>query len=99
MDSGEQRLKALGYKQELRRDFTLLSNTAISFSIISTLLGITGGMLPAPSIAEVANRRHISVIHVTEKPCFLWIEQGPCQLPTTMEAPQLQCGDGSPYPL
>lgn len=42
MDSGEERLKALGYKQELRRDFTLVSNTAISFSIISTLLGITG---------------------------------------------------------
>ena len=42
MDSGEARLKALGYKQELKRDFTLVSNTAISFSIISTLLGITG---------------------------------------------------------
>lgn len=44
MDSGEQRLAALGYKQELRRDFTLVSNTAISFSIISTLLGITGAI-------------------------------------------------------
>ncbi len=42
MDSGEARLKALGYKQELKRDFTLVSNAAISFSIISTLLGITG---------------------------------------------------------
>jgi hypothetical protein len=45
MDSGEERLKALGYKQELRRDFTLVSNTAISFSIISTLLGVTGACL------------------------------------------------------
>ncbi|KAK9918140.1 hypothetical protein WJX75_001594 [Coccomyxa subellipsoidea] len=44
MDSGEERLKALGYKQELRRDFTLVSNTAISFSIISTLLGVTGSL-------------------------------------------------------
>lgn len=44
MDSGEARLKALGYKQELKRDFTLASNTAISFSIISTLLGITGSL-------------------------------------------------------
>ncbi|CAL5228608.1 g11771 [Coccomyxa viridis] len=44
MDSGEARLKALGYKQELKRDFTLVSNAAISFSIISTLLGITGSL-------------------------------------------------------
>ena len=42
VDSGEQRLSALGYKQALRRKFTLVSNTAISLSIISTLLGITG---------------------------------------------------------
>jgi hypothetical protein len=48
MDSGEARLKALGYKQELKRDFTLVSNTAISFSIISTLLGITGDGLSNP---------------------------------------------------
>ena len=48
MDSGEARLKALGYKQELKRDFTLVSNTAISFSIISTLLGITGDSLDIP---------------------------------------------------
>jgi hypothetical protein len=71
MDSGEQRLKALGYKQELKRgsfrcrrfmpcrvlfaiqpshmvyaaaDFTLVSNAAISFSIISTLTGVTGSL-------------------------------------------------------
>ena len=42
VDSGEQRLQALGYKQALSRQFTLISNTAISLSIISTLLGITG---------------------------------------------------------
>ena len=48
MDSGEARLKALGYKQELKRDFTLASNTAISFSIISILLGITGDSLSTP---------------------------------------------------
>ena len=50
MDSGEARLKALGYKQELKRDFTLVSNTAISFSIISTLLGITGICRPLSAI-------------------------------------------------
>jgi hypothetical protein len=31
-----------GYKQELKRDFNLFTNTAISFSIISILTGITG---------------------------------------------------------
>ena len=30
-----------GYKQELRRDFNLFTNSAISFSIISILTGIT----------------------------------------------------------
>ena len=46
MDSGEERLKALGYKQELKRDFTLISNAAISFSIVSSLTCITGAGLP-----------------------------------------------------
>ena len=52
MDSGEERLKALGYKQELKRDFTLVSNTAISFSIISTLTGITGKPCANPSAMD-----------------------------------------------
>ena len=30
-----------GYKQELKRDFNLFTNSAISFSIISILTGIT----------------------------------------------------------
>ena len=54
MDTGEARLKALGYKQELKRDFTLVSNTAISFSIISTLLGITG-ICRSPSATHAAS--------------------------------------------
>eukprot|EP00891_Asterochloris_glomerata_P001109 jgi/Astpho2/1109/e_gw1.00020.5.1_t len=41
-DSGEARLAALGYKQELSRGFSLWTNCAISFSIISVLTGITG---------------------------------------------------------
>lgn len=97
MDSGEERLKALGYKQQLKRgdyrclkqtiafvsylfiavlsssgtssekevirlthrcaaDFTLVSNTAISFSIVSSLTCITG-MPPALSCIKVPSRR------------------------------------------
>ncbi|MCO5608156.1 hypothetical protein L7F22_062362 [Adiantum nelumboides] len=40
-DSGQQRLKELGYKQELKRDLSVLSNFAFSFSIISILTGVT----------------------------------------------------------
>ncbi|XP_072950745.1 amino-acid permease BAT1 homolog isoform X3 [Typha angustifolia] len=40
-DSGHARLKELGYKQELKRDLSVLSNFAFSFSIISVLTGIT----------------------------------------------------------
>ncbi|XP_044494433.1 amino-acid permease BAT1-like isoform X2 [Mangifera indica] len=40
-DSGNARLNELGYKQELRRDLSMLSNFAFSFSIISVLTGIT----------------------------------------------------------
>ncbi|KAF2310914.1 hypothetical protein GH714_018393 [Hevea brasiliensis] len=41
LDSGAVRLKELGYKQELRRDLSVFSNFAFSFSIISVLTGIT----------------------------------------------------------
>uniref|UniRef100_A0A1D1YJJ7 Putative amino-acid permease C15C4.04c n=1 Tax=Anthurium amnicola TaxID=1678845 RepID=A0A1D1YJJ7_9ARAE len=41
MDSGHVRLHELGYKQELKRDLTVLSNFAFSFSIISVLTGVT----------------------------------------------------------
>ncbi|BDA43078.1 Amino-acid permease BAT1 [Coccomyxa sp. Obi] len=44
VDSGQARLAALGYKQELKRDFNLFTNSAISFSIISILTGITGSL-------------------------------------------------------
>ena len=40
--TGEARLAALGYKQELKRDFNLFTNTAISFSIISCTSGVVG---------------------------------------------------------
>ncbi|XP_004497027.1 amino-acid permease BAT1 homolog [Cicer arietinum] len=40
-DSGNARLNELGYKQELKRDLSVLSNFAISFSIISVLTGVT----------------------------------------------------------
>ncbi|KAL5553834.1 hypothetical protein UlMin_041235 [Ulmus minor] len=41
LDSGHSRLNELGYKQELKRDLSVLSNFAISFSIISVLTGVT----------------------------------------------------------
>ncbi|PKA61350.1 Amino-acid permease BAT1 like [Apostasia shenzhenica] len=41
LDSGHARLHELGYKQELKRDLSFLSNFAFSFSIISVLTGIT----------------------------------------------------------
>ncbi|KAL5726581.1 Mitochondrial branched-chain amino acid (BCAA) aminotransferase [Ranunculus cassubicifolius] len=41
VDSGQSRLNQLGYKQELKRDLSVLSNFAFSFSIISVLTGIT----------------------------------------------------------
>ncbi|KAI0516120.1 hypothetical protein KFK09_008792 [Dendrobium nobile] len=41
LGSGQTRLKELGYKQELKRDLSVLSNFAFSFSIISVLTGVT----------------------------------------------------------
>lgn len=41
IDSGHARLHELGYKQELKRDLSVLSNFAFSFSIISVLTGVT----------------------------------------------------------
>ncbi|XP_057424759.1 amino-acid permease BAT1 homolog isoform X1 [Lotus japonicus] len=41
LDSGHARLHELGYKQELKRDLSVLANFAFSFSIISVLTGVT----------------------------------------------------------
>ncbi|KAK4608525.1 hypothetical protein RGQ29_002083 [Quercus rubra] len=41
VDSGHARLHELGYKQELNRDLSVVSNFAFSFSIISVLTGVT----------------------------------------------------------
>lgn len=41
LDSGLTRLHELGYKQELKRDLSVVSNFAFSFAIISVLTGIT----------------------------------------------------------
>ncbi|MCJ1472440.1 hypothetical protein MMC13_001088 [Lambiella insularis] len=40
-EQDEQRLAELGYKQELRRDWTMMHNFGISFSIISVVTGTT----------------------------------------------------------
>ena len=37
----ETRLAELGYKQELKRDWSVLHNFGVSFSIISVITGIT----------------------------------------------------------
>ncbi len=42
LDSGEARIRQLGYKQELQRNFTLLSNAALGFTVVSIVTGITG---------------------------------------------------------
>ncbi|XP_061356531.1 amino-acid permease BAT1 homolog [Gastrolobium bilobum] len=41
LDSGHARLHELGYKQELKRDLSVISNFAFSFSIISVVTGVT----------------------------------------------------------
>ncbi|KAI3946417.1 hypothetical protein MKX01_017633 [Papaver californicum] len=41
IDTGESRLRQLGYKQELNRSLSLISNFAFCFAIISVLQGIT----------------------------------------------------------
>lgn len=41
MSRDEGRLRELGYKQELKRDWSLIHNFGVSFSIISVITGIT----------------------------------------------------------
>ncbi|WVY97964.1 hypothetical protein V8G54_030115 [Vigna mungo] len=41
LDSGHARLLELGYKQELKRGLSVISNFSLSFSVISVLTGVT----------------------------------------------------------
>ncbi|KAF9406083.1 hypothetical protein BGZ94_003249 [Podila epigama] len=41
LDRSEQRLRELGYKQELKRELTSFTNFSVSFSIVSVLTGLT----------------------------------------------------------
>lgn len=41
MSKDEGRLRELGYEQELKRDWSLMHNFGVSFSIISVITGIT----------------------------------------------------------
>jgi amino acid transporter len=41
MSKDEGRLAELGYKQELKRDWSMIHNFGVSFSIISVITGIT----------------------------------------------------------
>ncbi len=49
LDSGQRRLEELGYKQELRREFGILSSTCAGFASTSFLLTITGAPVHAHS--------------------------------------------------
>ena len=52
LDSGEARLHALGYKQELRREFGLLSSTCSSLAFMAFSSGITCEALHHPVAAH-----------------------------------------------
>ncbi|KAG0289423.1 hypothetical protein BGZ98_003829 [Dissophora globulifera] len=41
VDRSEQRLRELGYKQELKRELTSFTNFSVSFSVVSILTGLT----------------------------------------------------------
>jgi len=41
IDRSEERLRELGYKQELKRELTSFTNFSVSFSIVSILTGLT----------------------------------------------------------
>src|SRR6201996_8674291 len=41
MSKDEGRLRELGYEQELKRDWSMMHNFGVSFSIISVITGIT----------------------------------------------------------
>ncbi|KAF9983367.1 hypothetical protein BGZ65_001874 [Modicella reniformis] len=41
IDRSEQRLRELGYKQELKRELTSFTNFSVSFSVVSILTGLT----------------------------------------------------------
>ena len=76
MDSGEIRIRQLGYKQELRRNFTLVSNASIGFTAISILTGITGESHPLP--ATSGDRSHV-LLQATHHPEPLSsLDSSPC---------------------
>lgn len=77
MDSGEIRIRQLGYKQELRRNFTLVSNASLGFTAISILTGITGELQPLPTALGVnlsvmiqATCTHKPLSSLAISPCF-----------------------------
>jgi hypothetical protein len=46
LDSGELRLQTLGYKQELRREFSLFSSISCSIALMAFSSGLTGLSVP-----------------------------------------------------
>ena len=62
-DSGERKLAALGYSQELNRGFNTFTNFAVSFSIISLLTGITGVPLVL-HLGILAHTLHVDMFHL-----------------------------------
>lgn len=65
MDSGEARILQLGYKQELARNFGLLSNASIGFTAISILTGITGAFFATHNTSWQASflSFHVQKLH------------------------------------
>ena len=72
-DSGEMRIRQLGYKQELRRNFTVLSNASIGFTAISVLTGITGKPPPhcGYSLIYTCAQQHHRCWHKYVTACLL----------------------------
>lgn len=78
MDSGEIRLRQLGYKQELRRNFTLLSNASIGFTAISILTGITGKPQPHTEARVRPAWRACAAVPFMHEQAFTCMHQEPC---------------------
>ena len=50
-DSGQARLEALGYKQELKRTWGTLASFSTSFALMSCIMCITGACCPSSMIS------------------------------------------------
>ena len=82
-DSGQVRLEELGYKQELRREFGLLTSVAVGCSVMSFLLGITGESQACAPLRS---------IHIHHFGCQIQSTVGECSLGTHTAHRQMVLG-------